>query len=146
MVNTVYPAIKLLEMREKGYDLDKYLIVGQGSYTFYKLTGQRIVSESIASGSGLLNIHKKVFDKDILKFIGIDENQLCRISTYTDVQPLTGEGARLLGLQSGIPVIPTYPDGALTQVGAGALGENVMTFSVGTSGAIRMSVKNPGSS
>ena len=40
-------------------------------------------------------------------------------------------------------MLPGYPDGALNQVGAGALKPGVMTFSVGTSGALRMSVEKP---
>ena len=40
-------------------------------------------------------------------------------------------------------MVITGPDGALNQVGAGAMGEGVMTMSVGTSGAIRMATDNP---
>jgi gluconokinase len=57
--------------------------------------------------------------------------------------PLSKEGAGLLGLKQGIPVIPAGPDGGLNQVGAGALKEGIMTFSVGTSGALRLSSGKP---
>ena len=45
--------------------------------------------------------------------------------------------------EAGIPVIPAHPDGALNQVGSGALGDGVMTLSAGTSGAIRMAFDRP---
>jgi gluconokinase len=143
MVNAIYPAFKLMLLKEQGYDLSQYFIMGQGSYNYYKLTGQRVVMDSMASGSGLLNTHTKQYDSDILKEIGISDTQLGRIVSYRDTYPLTKEGAELLGLKQGIPVVPTGPDGGLNQVGAGALKDGVMTFSVGTSGALRLSAQKP---
>lgn len=143
MVNAIYPAFKLMYLKEQGYKLEDYFIFGQGSYNTYRLTGKRIVTDCMASGSGLLNIHSKKYDKDILKQIGISENQLCNLVTYKDMASLSEEGAALLGLEAGIPVIPACSDGGLNQVGVGALSEGVMTFSVGTSAAIRLSTAKP---
>ena len=66
-----------------------------------------------------------------------------RKSAYKDAAPLTEEAANILGVKAGIPVIPVSADGALNQVGVGALEEGIMTFSVGTSAAIRVSVSKP---
>lgn len=63
--------------------------------------------------------------------------------TYRDTFPLSEDGAELLGLSPGIPVIPSMPDGSLNQVGAGALEDGVMTFSMGTSGSIRLTTHKP---
>jgi len=143
IVNASYPAFKLMLLKEQGYDLSQYFIMGQGTYNYYQLTGKRVVMDSMASGSGLFNTHYKQYDSDILKEIGIEKIQLPRIVTYKDTYPLNKEGAKLLGLKEGIPVVPTGPDGGLNQVGAGALKEGVMTFSVGTSGALRLSTHKP---
>jgi gluconokinase len=143
MVNAIYPAFKLAYFKEQGYRLEDYYIFGQGSYNTYRLTGKRVVTDSMASGSGLLNIHSKSYDENILKGIGICKDQLCEIITYKDMVPLTEEGAKLLGLKAGIPVMPPCADGALNQVGAGALEEGIMTFSVGTSAAIRLTTAKP---
>jgi gluconokinase len=143
MVNAIYPVFKLLYFKEQGYNLEDYFIFGQGSYNTYRLTGKRIVTDCMASGSGLLNIHDKKYDKRIINQIGINESQLCEIVTYKDMVPLSEEGAALLGLNAGIPVIPPCADGALNQVGVGALEEGVMTFSVGTSAAIRLTTSKP---
>ena len=51
------------------------------------------------------------------------------------------EGAALLGQKEGIPVVPAYPDGALNQIGSGALEQGIMSFSVGTSTAIRITAQ-----
>ena len=142
MVNAIYPAFKLKLLKQR-YDLADYLIVGQGTYNMYHLTGKRVVMNSMASGTGLLNIHTKQFDKEILQEIGIQEEQLPQLVTYKDTFALNKQGAELLGLTEGIPVISTGPDGGLNQIGAGALSDGVMTFSVGTSGAMRLTTQKP---
>ena len=138
MVNAIYPAYKTLMLKEMGYDLGSYYIMGQGSYNTYRLTGRRVITECLASGTGLLNIHEKKVDRSILDEIGIEEGQLSELVPYSETIPLSDEGAALLGVKAGIPVIPCNSDGGLNQVGVGALEEGVMTFSVGTSGAMRL--------
>ncbi|MDF2539656.1 MAG: hypothetical protein K0S76_2677 [Herbinix sp.] len=143
MVNAIYPVYKLMYLKEQGYDLANYHILGQGTYHYYKLTGKLEVMDSMASGSGLFHIHELKYDSDLLKEVGIEEHQLPDIISYKAARPLNKEGARLLGLTEGIPVVPAGPDGGLNQIGAGALAKGVMTFSVGTSGALRLTASRP---
>ena len=143
MVNALYPVFKLHFLKKEGYDLSKYYILGQGTYNNYRLTGKRITTECLASGTGLFNIYTKTYDPEILKEVGIAEEQLSEVVDYRHTYPLTEEAARELGVKAGIPVIPTSADGGLNQVGVGASVEGVMTFSVGTSGAIRLTTKQP---
>lgn len=143
MVNAVYPYFKIMMLKEQGYDLSRYYIMGQGTYNNYRMTGKRVLTACIASGSGLLNTWTGMYDQELLAEIGINENQLGEIVPYNATYPLKEEAAEKLGLPAGIPVIPTNSDGGLNQVGAGAVGEGVMTFSVGTSGAIRLSTSKP---
>lgn len=143
MVNAIYPVFKIKLLKQMGYQLEKYRFVGQGTYNTYRLTGAWVVTDGMASGTGLLNIHKKDYDEDILKENGILREQLPKIITYQDVLQLSDEGAKLLGLTMGIPVVATNPDGGLNQVGAGAIEDGVMSFSVGTSGALRLSTPRP---
>ena len=56
---------------------------------------------------------------------------------------MTEEAAREMDLASGIPVVIGGSDGALNQIGAGAMEEGIMTLSVGTSGALRLASKVP---
>lgn len=143
MVNSIYPIFKIIHLQELGYDLTKYRFIGQGTYNNFRLTNQWVVSQSIASGTGLMNIHTKQYDQHILKDIGINETQLGTIIPYTQTYSLTEKAAQSLGLKSGIPVIITNSDGGLNQIGSGATKPGVMTFSVGTSGALRLSVEKP---
>lgn len=143
MVNASYPYFKLRHMKEKGYDLVKYRIAGQGSYDMYRLTGEWVIMDSLASGTGLVDIREKTYDRGLLEELGLDIAQLPRIVDFRETFPLFSEGAEILGLREGIPVIATGPDGALNQVGSGALKDGVMTFSVGTSGALRLGAPKP---
>jgi gluconokinase len=143
MVNATYPAFKLIDLQRQGLKLSDCIFMGQGTYNFYRLTNEFLLSESMASGSGFLDIHTKKFSKDVLDFLGIGKNQFGSLCDYREVRPLSKEGARILGLKSGIPVITAQPDGGLNQVGAGALGDDVMTLSVGTSAALRISTTRP---
>ena len=143
MVHTTYAPFKLMHMRENGLDLSDKFIIDQGSYTFYRLTGKRVCTASMASGMGLLNIHNLKYDAGALNIAGINANQLGDLGTYQDFGYLTEATAKEIGLPSGIPVIPAFPDGALNQMGAGAMGLGVMTLSVGTSAAMRMISDKP---
>ncbi|HIX58374.1 MAG TPA: hypothetical protein IAA45_01475 [Candidatus Blautia gallistercoris] len=138
MVNATYPFFKLLLLKEKGYPLEDYYIMGQGAYNTYRLTGQRVATCCMASGSGLMDIHRRTYASDLLKEAGIPQERLPELIPYDQMYPLTDEGAGLLGVRAGIPVVSSNADGGLNQVGVGALARGVMTFSVGTSGAIRL--------
>ncbi|MFU0833369.1 MAG: Gluconokinase [Oscillospiraceae bacterium] len=143
MVNAIYPVFKLELLRRKGWKLEDYLFVSQGTYNTYRMTGRRVSTKCLSSGSGLLNIHTREYDPQILNEFGFHEEQLSQLVEYDETFPLNDEAAKLLGLQSGIPVIPTNADGGLNQVGVGALEKGVATFSVGTSGAIRLTTDQP---
>ncbi|MDD2959251.1 MAG: FGGY-family carbohydrate kinase [Lachnospiraceae bacterium] len=138
MVNATYPFFKLLMLKQQGYRLEDYYIMGQGSYNTYRLTGKRVATQCMISGSGLLDIKHKTYASDLLKEAGIPEDRLSELISYEKMYPLGEEGAKLLGISPGIPVVPANSDGGLNQVGVGALAKGVMTFSVGTSGAIRL--------
>jgi gluconokinase len=92
---------------------------------------------------GFINTHTKVYDKSIMEFAGVEQRQFGHLATYNTACPLNKEGAEALGISSGIPVVAPYSDGAMNQVGSGATKPNVMTFSVGTSAAIRMTTNRP---
>ena len=46
MVNATYPFSRLLFLREQGYDLKDYYIMGQGTYNTYRLTGERVALDA----------------------------------------------------------------------------------------------------
>lgn len=143
LVNSAYPYFKLLHKKENGTILSNMKIGGQGEYNTYRLSGAWVTTLAMASGTGLVNIDSRTYDAELLSSLNIDESILPKIVSTEKTFPLSKEGARLLGQKEGTPVVPAYPDGALNQIGAGALKEGIMTFSVGTSAAIRMTTARP---
>lgn len=143
MVNAIYPAFKLRLLAQQGYNLTDSFAMGQGTYNYFRLTGQCTASRSMVSGTGLLNTHTGDYDDEVLAFVGIGREQLPQLTGFNQPQPLSAEGAAALGMRAGIPVVPAGPDGGLNQLGAGASEAGVMTFSVGTSGAMRLTVNRP---
>jgi gluconokinase len=78
------------------------------------------VSVSIASGTGLLDLHEGRWDSELLATLGVDEQKLTRISD----EPL-GEWH------------PARIDGACSNLGAGCVGRARAALMIGTSGAVR---------
>jgi len=144
MVHSIYPYFKIKQMNIENSFSSKDRFVDQGSYTFYKLTGKWSVTRSMASGMGLLDTHSKQYLSNLEQEIGVVASaQLGKLVDFHDTGALSTKGAELLGLKAGIPVLPCLPDGGLNQVGSNAMENGVMTLSMGTSGAMRLSTDRP---
>lgn len=143
MPHNTYPSYTLGYLRTQGLDTARYRFATQGGYNFYRLTGCLRESRSTQSGSGLINLETAEYDPFVLSWLGLDKSQLGELGTYRDTAPLSGAGAAMLGIKAGIPVIPAYPDGALNQLGSFAGRPGIMTMSVGTSGALRLTAPKP---
>ena len=97
----------------------------------HRLTGEWATSVGLASTTGLWNLHTAQWDTHILSALGIAEAQLPAV---LDARVVVGTVQT--GPMQGIPVLVGSSDGALANLGTGALsGETVVT--VGTSGAVR---------
>lgn len=143
MVNVTYPVFTLLLLARRGLPVSDSMVLDESSYLNWVLTGHLVQTRCVASGSGLLNIHQREYDQETLAMAGIDASQLPRLVDSEGSLPLSERGAALLGLPSGTPVLPANSDGGANQVGVGALRPGVMTFSVGTSGALRLATDAP---
>lgn len=111
--------------------------VNIATYITAKLTGTLTESVSMASGSGFLNINTLTWDDKVAAYTGLDENNYAPLCGHEDILSLSVRGASLLGLTPGIPVVPAHPDGAMNHLGEGGWNRDIMSVSVGTSGALR---------
>lgn len=143
MVNAIYPAFKLMLLRRTGMDVSGRLMMDQNSYSFARLTGQRWTSRAQASGTGLLSTAHDDWDAEVISRLGLDGVALPELVDADAAAGLTAEAASLLGVPAGTPVQIPGPDGALNQVGSDATGTGEMTFSMGTSGALRLAGAEP---
>lgn len=144
-VHGMYPLWKLYGLKKAQSPLfskTRY-VSSQIEHLFERFTGDVRVSACTASGSGFLNIHTATWDQELADFAGIRLDMLAPLAEADYWAPLSAEVASLTGLEAGIPVTVGCADGALNQIGSGAMSSGVMTLSVGTSGAVRISVPKP---
>ncbi len=140
MVHAMYPAWKYYHLQTTAPEMIRQtrFISSQLEYVFEHLTGETGVSKCLASASGFFNIHQLDWDEEILKFVKLDRSQFAELKEPPFAAGLRKEIAAETGLPAGIPVTVGYADGAMNQVAIGGDREGVMSFSVGTSAAIRM--------
>src|SRR5216684_6826967 len=80
-----WPA-KLSWLRRTQPDLFKSVTrwISFGELVLERLTGQTGVSVSMASGTGLLDIHRCAFDPELMSVVGIDPDHLAQIEPLTN--------------------------------------------------------------
>jgi gluconokinase len=111
-------------------------------YVWWRLFGEYVVDTSIASTTGLLDIDTLNWHPGILEFAGITPDRLSRLVPPTYIlkakEPLSA-----CNLPPGIPFVVGASDGALANLGAGAMEPHTLAISIGTSSAIRTVVHQP---
>ena len=84
------------------------------------------------------------WDAQSLDLAGINADQLPSVLPTTAVRKLTAQAGQELGLPAGLPVVVEAADGPLGNLGTGAIIPGVAGLSLGTSGAVRMVLTEPG--
>ncbi|MDR7301765.1 gluconokinase [Haloactinomyces albus] len=102
-----------------------------------------VTEHSIASGSGLQDMHRLEWQEEALRVAGIRADQLPELKAPTDVLPLAPQTAKVTGLAEGLPVVLGGGDGPLGNLGVGATNPGVAGLSLGTSGALRVVSDHP---
>ncbi len=142
----MYPLAKLIWLRQERPDLLEKAskIISIKEYVLWHLTNRMAVDISIASGTGLFNIHTRDWEKSIFDKLKIDVSKMNQtVAPSTVVGYITKECSDKTGLKQGIPVVIGAGDGALSTLGSNCLDESKMTFMVATSGAVRKISKKP---
>lgn len=87
------------------------------------------VDHSVASGTAMFDLREQRWHAPALEFAGIGPEQLA---------PLLPTTALIEASALDVPIVIGAGDGALANLGAGALSEGVAALSIGTSGAVRI--------
>ncbi|WP_238453055.1 gluconokinase [Micromonospora sp. ATA51] len=118
--------------------------VGIKDYVLLRLAAALVTDHSVASATGLMDIHRLAWDPEALGVAGITEEQLPQLVPTTTVLPgLTAEAAAATGLPAATPLVVGAGDGPLANLGLGAVKPGVVACSIGTSGAMRVAVERP---
>jgi len=107
------------------------------------LCGKFHVDHSVASSSGLFDVHKLVWSEQALAIAGIPADKLSDcVSAYDNTLRLKKEMASALGLDADTPIVPGASDGCLAHLGSNAMEKGRLSLTIGTSGAVRMASKD----
>lgn len=137
-IHVTYTLWKYIHERDAGRASAVGYISSMPEYLFCTLTGELAVSKSTASAGGFLNIHNLEWDEQALQLANIGRDRLPQLVPSEYTAPLCAHAAKRLGLAAGTPVLVTGADGCMHHVAAGAFAGNVVTLSVGTSAALRL--------
>jgi gluconokinase len=123
--------------KEKFKQVSKFLSLK--TYILQQLTGEYLIDYSIASATGLLNIHKINWDTDALKFAGISASMLPElVPVFTRAGKLNKAYQTSLGLPAGTKILIGSSDGCMAILGDGVNGEGAATITIEDSGAVRV--------
>src|SRR5258706_1963817 len=108
-------------------------------YVFARLFDEYVVDYSIASASGLFDVHSLAWSSDVLRLLNIGERKLSRpVSPYHRCSGLSSDWATRLTVSRQTPFIVGANDGCLAHLGCGAMSPGDLSVTIGTSGAVRM--------
>lgn len=131
------PFAKIGHFQKEKWFKDVIRWVGMKDYLMERLTGEFVVDYSIASATGLFNIHDKKWDAAILKKVGTDESMLAKLVDTDYSAPLLEDIADELFLTPNIPVYIGASDGCLASYASYVANGTLNTITIGTSGAVR---------
>jgi gluconokinase len=110
-----------------------------GEFLYLRLFGKTLVTVSMASGTGLLDINACAWDAETLAAAGVAPDQLQPLGEAKDVfTGLRDPFAKRWPLLRALPWTPPVGDGACNNLGSGCSTPSRLCVMVGTSGAMRV--------
>ncbi|MGI8544419.1 MAG: gluconokinase [Aridibacter sp.] len=108
-------------------------------YVFLKLTGELKTSVSMASGTGIFDIRENIWDKKLLEYLKINEENLPKIvETDKDTFKLNEEYSERWEKLKDTKIFLAIGDGAGNNIGANCVQKDKAALMIGTSGAMRV--------
>ena len=145
-IHPMSPLTKLMWLRDQEPEVFQRVghWVGMKDYVLLRMCGALVTDHSLASGTGLMDIHQLQWDPEALHLAGISAQELPVLVPTTHVlRGLTPEAAEAMALPADTSVVVGAGDGPLANLGLGAVHPGVAACSIGTSGAIRVMVEQP---
>lgn len=145
-IHPMMPLTKIVWLRNnaaKVYE-NVYKFIGIKEYVIFKLTGEYVIDYSVASATGLFNIHEFKWNKESLTYAGITEEKLSLpVPSEHILKNISNKYSHMLGIDEKLGIVVGASDGCLANLGANVLKEGTASITIGTSGAIRVTTRKP---
>ncbi|MFL5746871.1 MAG: gluconokinase [Niastella sp.] len=140
-IHPMSPLVKIAWMKnrdkERFRQASKFLSIK--SYIIHQLTGEYKMDYSIASATGLLNIHTVTWEADALQYAGITAARLPEVApVFASAGKLKKAYQQSLRLPSETKILLGSSDGCLATLGDGVKGIGKATITIEDSGAVRV--------
>ncbi len=144
-IHPMSPLYKLMWIKDNQPEIfnsaKKFISIKE--YLVKKLTGQYYIDYSIASATGLFNIHNLSWELKALDEVGITGERLSKPVPTTFKADILPEMKKSLGLYDDTLVVMGASDGCLANLGSRGLDEGNAVVTIGTSAAVRIVTKKP---
>jgi gluconokinase len=109
------------------------------TYIIQQLTGEYLIDYSLASATGLLNIHKVKWEPEALLYAGINQGMLAElVPIFASAGKLKKAYQNSLGINGDTKIIVGSSDGCLATLGSGVMNGHKATITIEDSGAVRV--------
>jgi len=140
-IHPMSPLVKIAWMKlhdkERFKQTAKFLSIK--SYIVHQLTGEYMMDYSLASATGLMNIHNKTWEDDALRYAGITAARLPELTpVFTAAGKLKKAYQQSLRLAAETKILIGSSDGCMATLGDGVNGEGKATITIEDSGAVRV--------
>jgi len=144
----IHPLSPLIKLRWMGQTAPRDLararhILSIKEWLWWRSFGEYAVDLATASASGLLDIHRGDWSAEALAYADLDRGRLSQLRAREEARSLRAEDPIFPARWAGASVFLGASDGVLAQWGMGALTEDVLGISLGTSMALRRYASRP---
>lgn len=143
----MYPLSKILWIKNNHKDIYEktYKFISIKEYIIFKLYGVFVLDLTDASATACFNIHKFVWDEDVLEeVLGVDKEKFgTPVECIHVLKGMKEEYAKIMGIPKDTPLVIGSGDGILANLGCGVFDNTELSSTIGTSGAIRTAVDFP---
>jgi gluconokinase len=140
-IHPMSPLIKIAWLKNNDRErFDRtFKFLSMKSYILQQLTGEYVIDYSLASATGLLNIHTISWETKALDFAGIKADRLPDLTNVFGAPgKLRKEYQTSLGLKPDTKIMIGSSDGCMATLGAGVWREDKATVTIEDSGAVRV--------
>jgi gluconokinase len=140
-IHPMLPFIKLLWWKKNNLKVfvQAHKFISIKEYIFYELTGKYVIDYSMASATGMFDIHKLIWNEKLLKAAEISDKQLSEpVPTSWHTHELKKNAKQELNLPENISLVIGSTDGCLANIGSYIIPDEDMAITIGTSAAVRL--------